>query len=72
VFSPFWFFEQRLLLLSGVLPACLKASTVPDRGKVRLSIDFVRARKNRTGANLPGAFHARQQLPLPVKFAGMR
>jgi hypothetical protein len=44
---------------------------VPDRGKVRLSIDFVGRRKNATGANFPRGVPARQQLPLPVKFAGM-
>jgi hypothetical protein len=45
---------------------------VPDRSKVSLGIDFGRRRKIATGANLPGALTARQELPLPVKFAGMR
>jgi hypothetical protein len=45
---------------------------VPDRGKVPLSIDFLPRRKIMTGANFPCALPARQQLPLPVKFAGMR
>jgi len=50
----------------------LKARPVPDGGKVRLSLDFVGRRKMATGANFPGASDARQQLPLWVKFAGMR
>jgi hypothetical protein len=45
---------------------------VPDRSKVLLIIDFVRRGKIATGANLPGALGARQQLPHSVKFAGMR
>jgi hypothetical protein len=45
---------------------------VPDRGKLLLSIDFVRERKIVTGANFPHASCAGQQLPHPVKFAGMR
>jgi len=58
--------------LQAFCPLALKASLVPDRGKVRLSIDFVERRKIATGANFPGAVAARQQLPLWVKFAGMR
>jgi hypothetical protein len=45
---------------------------VPDCGKMLLGIDLVRGGKNATGANLPWALSARQQLPLSVKFAGMR
>jgi hypothetical protein len=45
---------------------------VPDRGKVLLSIDFAERRKIATGTNLPCALAARQDLPLSVKFAGMR
>jgi hypothetical protein len=37
-----------------------------------LGIVFGRRGKIATGANLPGALSARQQLPHPVKFAGMR
>jgi hypothetical protein len=59
-------------LLRAFCPLALKASPVPDRGKVRLSIDFVERRKNATGTNFPRALPARQQLPLWVKFAGMR
>jgi hypothetical protein len=45
---------------------------VPDRSKVLLIIDFVRRGKIATGANLPSMPDTRQQLPHPVKFAGMR
>jgi len=45
---------------------------VPDCGKELLSIDFVQRRKIVTGANLPCALATRQELPLSVKFAGMR
>jgi hypothetical protein len=45
---------------------------VPDRGKLPLSIDFGETRKMMTGTNFPGDVPTRQQLPDPVKFAGMR
>jgi hypothetical protein len=64
-------FEQTSAL-QAFCPLGLKASAVPDHGKVLLSIDFREGRKIRTGANLPCALRARQQLPLPVKFAGIR
>jgi len=45
---------------------------VPDRGKLLLNIDFAGGGKIAAGANFPPGASARQQLPLWVKFAGMR
>src|SRR3954470_4312974 len=53
-------------------PLALKASAVPDCGKMLLGIVFGRRGKNATAENVPGALSARQQLPHSVKFAGMR